>query len=47
MKKKKLILLGHMIHIRNYDKNNAYTLMRLYILFKTTGNIIIIMVIRR
>ena len=33
-----------MIHIRNYDKNNAYTIMRLYIMCNTTGNIIKIMV---
>ena len=41
------ILLRHMIHIRNYDKNNAYAIMRLYILYNTTGSIIINMVIRR
>ena len=46
-KKNKLILLRHMIHIRNYDKNHAYTIMRLYILYNTTGNIIIIIVIGR
>ena len=45
--KNKLILLRHMIHVRNYEKNNAYTIMRLYILHNITGNIIIIMVIRR
>ena len=39
--------LIHMIHTRNYDKNNAYTIMRLNILYNTTGNIIIFMVIVR
>ena len=41
------MLLKHMIHIRNYDKNIVYTIMRLYILYNKTGNIIIIMVIVR
>ena len=36
-----------MIHIRNYDKNYAYTIMRLYILYNTIDNIIIILVIGR
>ena len=36
-----------MIHIRDYDKNNAYTINILHILYNTIGNIIIIMVIGR
>ena len=38
------MLLRHMIHIRNYDKNIAYTFMRLYIHYNTIDNVIIIMV---
>ena len=45
MKKKKLILLRDMIHIRNYDKNIDYTIMILYIQYNTIYNCIIIMVI--
>ena len=44
-KKKKCILLRHMIHKRNYDKNIAHTIMRLCIQYNTIYNFIIIMVI--
>ena len=46
-KKTKLIVLRHMINIRNYDKNNAYTIMSLYIQYNTIYNFIIIMITGR
>ena len=46
-KKKKCILLRHIIHIRNYDKNISWSIMRLYIQYTTIDNFIIIMVIGR